>query len=98
MTPPLGEHAGINRTYRKLRQFISWPGMKTDVEQYIRVCEKCQKNKMTQCHTRMPLVITDTLLYPARSQWGTYRGYCSRRDGARTSVKTGSWAGRKHSQ
>jgi len=34
--------------------------MKTDVEQYIRVCEKCQKNKMTQCHTRKPLVITDT--------------------------------------
>jgi len=26
------------------------------------------------------------LLYPARSRWGTYRGYCSRRDGARTSV------------
>jgi hypothetical protein len=34
--------------------------MKTDVQHYIRVCEKCQKNKMTQCHTRMPLVITDT--------------------------------------
>jgi hypothetical protein len=30
----------------------------------------------------------DSLLYPARSRWGTYRGYCSRRDGARTSVKT----------
>jgi hypothetical protein len=57
---PLGGHAGINRTYRKLRQFINWPGMKTDVEHYIRVCEICQKNKMTQCHTRMPLVITDT--------------------------------------
>ena len=38
------------------------------------------------------------LLYPARSRWGTYRGYCSRRDGARTSVKTGSWEGRTHSQ
>lgn len=31
-----------------------------DVENYIKVCEKCQKNKMTQCHTRMPLMITDT--------------------------------------
>jgi len=29
-------------------------------DDYIRVCEKRQKNKMTQCHTRMPLVITDT--------------------------------------
>jgi len=37
------------------------------------------------------------MLYPTRSQWGTYRGCCSRRDGARTSVKTGSWAGCTHS-
>jgi len=42
--------------------------------------------------------ILNTVLYPARSRWGTYRGYCSRMDGARTSVKTGSWAGRTHSQ
>jgi len=47
---------------------------------------------ITQNTTCMPL------LYPARSHWGTYRGRCSRRDGARTSVKTGSWAGRTHSQ
>jgi len=38
------------------------------------------------------------LLYPARSRWGTYLGYCSRRDGARTSIKTESWEGRTHSQ
>jgi hypothetical protein len=30
------------------------------------------------------------VLYPAQSRWGTYRGCCSRRNGARTSVKTGS--------
>jgi len=38
------------------------------------------------------------LLYPVRSWWGTYHGYYSRRYGARTSVKTGSWAGHTHSQ
>jgi transposase InsO family protein len=53
-------HAGIMRTYQKLKQFIAWQGMKTDVESYIRKCKKCQMNKMTQCHTRMPLMITDT--------------------------------------
>jgi hypothetical protein len=57
---PIGGHACINRTYRKLKQFINWEGVKSDVEQYIRKCEKCQENKMTQCHTRMPLMITDT--------------------------------------
>jgi len=25
---PMGGHAGIVRTYRKLKQFINWPGMK----------------------------------------------------------------------
>ena len=33
------------------------------------------------------------MLYPVRSRWWTYRGCCSRMDAARTSVKTGSWAG-----
>jgi hypothetical protein len=40
----IGGHAGINRTYHKLKQFINWHGMKNDVENYIRLCEKCQKN------------------------------------------------------
>jgi Transposase and inactivated derivatives len=31
--------------------------MKSDVKKYIRKCEKCQKNKMTQCLTKM---VTDT--------------------------------------
>jgi hypothetical protein len=57
---PIGGHTGIIRTYRKLKQFINRPGLKGDVEKYIRVCEKCQKNKMLQFHTRMPLMITDT--------------------------------------
>jgi hypothetical protein len=51
---PLGGHAGINRTYRKFRQYINWPGMKTDMEHYIRVCEKCQKikcNVIPECHS-----------------------------------------------
>jgi transposase InsO family protein len=57
---PIGGHVGMNRTYKRLRHFINWEGMKHDVERYIQKCEKCQKNKMTQCHTRLPLVITDT--------------------------------------
>jgi transposase InsO family protein len=57
---PIGGHVGMNRTYKRLRHFINWDGMKTDVEEYIKKCEKCQKNKMTQCHTRLPLTITDT--------------------------------------
>jgi hypothetical protein len=31
--------------------------MGRDIEEYI---QKCQENKMTQCHTRLPLTTTDT--------------------------------------
>ena len=34
---PIGGHAGINRRYRKLKQFTNWLGMKSDVVNYIRV-------------------------------------------------------------
>jgi hypothetical protein len=57
---PIGGHVGMNRTYKRLKQYVSWEGMKEDVETFIRKCEKCQKNKLTQCHTRMPLTITAT--------------------------------------
>ena len=57
---PTGGHTRINRKYRKLKQFINCQGMKSDVEKFIRMCEKCQKNKVMQCHLKMQLVITDT--------------------------------------
>jgi hypothetical protein len=53
-------HAGINQENGKLKHYINWQGVKSDLEKYIRKCKKCQTNKMTQCHTRMPLMITDT--------------------------------------
>jgi hypothetical protein len=56
---PIGGHDAVNKTYKRLKHFISWEGMKRDVEECIQKCEECQKNKMTQCHTRLPLSITD---------------------------------------
>ena len=57
---PIGRHADTEIQYRKVKQFINWQGMKSDVEKCIRECKKCQKNEMAPCHTRMPLMITDT--------------------------------------
>jgi hypothetical protein len=57
---PIGGHIGMNRTYQRLKQYINWEGMKRDVEKFIRKCGNCQKNKLTQRHTRMPLMLTDT--------------------------------------
>jgi hypothetical protein len=59
---PVGGHRGMTRTYKRLKRFTDWKGMKKDVEEDIQKCEKCQKNKMTQHHTRLPLTITNTPL------------------------------------
>jgi hypothetical protein len=58
---PIGGHIGMNRTYQRLKQYISWEGMKKDTEKFIRKCENCQKkNKLKQRHIRMPLMLTVT--------------------------------------
>jgi hypothetical protein len=55
----IGGHLGMNRTFDRLKQYISWPGMKREIEDYVKQCEICQKNKVTQIKTKLPLQITD---------------------------------------
>jgi hypothetical protein len=43
----IGGHTGISRTYERLKSYISWPNMRKDIENYIRQCVSCQKNKHT---------------------------------------------------
>jgi len=57
---PVGGHQGMNRTYDRLKLFTSWPGMTQELEEYVRQCETCQNNKITQNKTRMPMKITTT--------------------------------------
>jgi hypothetical protein len=57
---PTGGHLGMNRTYDRIKLLITWPGMKQELEEYIRNCETCQKNKITLNKTKMPLQITTT--------------------------------------
>jgi hypothetical protein len=54
-----GAQMGMNRTYQKLKLCTDWLGMK-DVEEYIQKCESCQKNKITQVTTKLPLQLTTT--------------------------------------
>jgi len=57
---PLGGHLEINRTYDRMKLFTTWPGMKQELEEYIRQCEICQRNKITQNKTKLPIKITTT--------------------------------------
>jgi hypothetical protein len=43
----IGGHTGILRTYEWLKPYISWLNMRRDIENYIRQCVLCQKNKHT---------------------------------------------------
>jgi len=56
---PLGGHLGMNRTY-KMKIFTSWPGMKQELEEYIKRCDICQRNKITQNKTKLPMRVTTT--------------------------------------
>jgi len=52
---PIGGHLGMNRTLDRLKLYTSWPSMKQDIEDCIRKCGICQKNKITQRKTKLPL-------------------------------------------
>ncbi|KAJ4430359.1 hypothetical protein ANN_22575 [Periplaneta americana] len=57
---PVGGHQGIHRTLDRLKLYVNWPNMKSEVEEYIRTCPTCQKNKMTRPYIKQELEITDT--------------------------------------
>jgi len=57
---PTGGHLGMKRTFERIKLYASWPGMKQENVDYIKHCDICQKNKITQRKTKLPLQITDT--------------------------------------
>jgi hypothetical protein len=57
---PAGGQLGLNRSYDRIKLYTSWTGMKKELEDYIRRCEICQRNKITQNKTKIPLQLTTT--------------------------------------
>lgn len=55
----LGGHVGAERMKNTIRRFYKWPSMIKDIENYVRSCSICEKNKIGK-HTRSPLQITST--------------------------------------
>ncbi len=59
---PWAAHMGVRRAVEAIRHQFWWPGMRTDVEQYIKSCTSCQSNKPDRRLTRPllnPLVQPD---------------------------------------
>jgi hypothetical protein len=61
---PIGGHQGVQRTYDRLKLYVTWPGMFQDVEIYIKNCVTCQRNKYTGPYTKAPFQETDTQYQP----------------------------------
>ena len=55
-------HPGIERTTKLIRQRFFWPGILTDVENYVKKCERCLRRKSDQ-NMRAPLINVHTT-YP----------------------------------
>jgi len=60
----LGGHAGVGKTIRKIKRQFNWPGLKADIKKYIKNCDSCQKNKVTNKKIKQPMVITTTSSRP----------------------------------
>ena len=42
----IGGHSGINRTYNRLKEKYFWENLKSDIQNRIKKCEDCQRNKL----------------------------------------------------
>lgn len=61
---PVGGHRGMNKTYRAISLRYTSPDMRRDVEDYVRQCKSCQRNKMLKAKHKAPLQITTTAERP----------------------------------
>lgn len=50
----------MNRTFERIKLYTSWPGMKQEIVNYVKHCDTCEKNKISQRKTKLLLQITDT--------------------------------------
>src|SRR3569833_630917 len=49
---PLAGHCGKDKTVQLMMRHYFWPGMRTDVEQYVASCPSCQRNKPEHTKTK----------------------------------------------
>ena len=53
---PWCAHLGVEKTVKLLKHQFWWPGMDTDIRNYISTCNTCQGNKTDRTNRRLPLV------------------------------------------
>lgn len=56
---PTSGHAGIRRMVNNIKKYYYWPTIEKDVQEFVKKCDKCQKQKYC-LKTKQPMVITTT--------------------------------------
>lgn len=57
---PTSGHAGIRRMYNNIKKYYFWSGLERDVIEFIKKCDKCQRQKHTSHYVKEPLTVTTT--------------------------------------
>lgn len=60
---PLGGHVGAKRMLKRFSPMFQWENMRKDIENYVKQCESCQKNKIWAAN-KIPMKITTTSSEP----------------------------------
>lgn len=56
---PSSGHAGMRRMSNNIKKYYYWPGLDSDIKDFVKRCDKCQRQKYTR-PTKEPMVITTT--------------------------------------
>ena len=56
----VGEHRGVTKTYKRIKQDYNWENLKEDVQDFIRKCVQCLLKKLVRVKTRLPMIITNS--------------------------------------
>ena len=58
----LGSHRGSTRLFAFVRQRYFWPGMQTDLADYVKTCQDCRRGKRSYDHLKAPMELRQ--IYP----------------------------------
>ena len=59
---PSSGHAGVRRMVNNIKLRFFWPGLETDVREFVKKCPKCQKSKYCK-YVKEPMTLTTTATY-----------------------------------
>lgn len=57
---PTSGHAGIRRMINNIKKYYFWTGMEVDVTNFVKKCDKCQRQKHSSHYIKEPMTITST--------------------------------------